>query len=118
MRMEGMWALGAIGDDRGVDDLRRLMEFDNPPWLEAEVCKALGQIGTPKAMKAIIKVYGVGEVMTRTECVLAAARTRSDDVPAFLVKAKSDPDPRIVAEATKALAALPDNDAKRRALGR
>lgn len=116
MRMEAMWALGAIGDDRGVDDLRRLMEFDNPPWLEAEVCKALGQIGTAKAMLAIAKVYSVGEVNTRTECVQAAARIKSDDVAAFLVKAKGDPAPRVAAEARKALDALPDNESKRRAL--
>lgn len=114
-RTEAVWALGAIGDSRGVQHLRRMLEFDNPPWLTVEMCKALGQIRAAGSLPVIAQIFDEGEVNTRTECVQAAGRLGTPDAAPFLLRAKGDRSPRVAEEAARAFDALPESPSKRKA---
>lgn len=110
VRAEAIWALGSIADPKAVDALDRLSRVDNPGWVAAAICRALGQVGDAGGLDAIERLYASGDRETRGECVRAAGRTRSAKARKLLQKGTIDHDPEVAAQALVALEGLPPAD--------
>ena len=103
---EAVWSLGAIGDRRGVEPLRRFSALDHPPRVMAAICRSLGQIGGLGALKPIEAVFMQGTAETRVECLEAAARLTTPKARALFERAVKDPRPEVATLATTRLAEL------------
>ena len=106
LQSEAIWTLGAIGDARGVEPLRRLGTLDNPPRVMAAICRSLGQIGGLAALKPIEVVFMQGTPQTRVECLDAAARIGKPDCRRLFERAIKDPRPLVSQLAAKHLRGL------------
>lgn len=106
LQEEAIWSLGAIGDARGVDSLRRFGSLDHPPRMMAASCRALGQIGTAAALQPIQAIFMQGTPETRVECLEAAARVGTSETRAFFELAIKDPRPAVSQLAAEHLTAL------------
>lgn len=106
VRTEAVWALGAIGDERGLDSLNRLARIDVPAWLGGQVCRAVGQIRSEKGVEAIEKVFNQGQPAVRAECVQAAGRLPGKRARALVERAAKDPRAQVADEARRVLARM------------
>jgi hypothetical protein len=120
VRAEAVWALGQIGDPKGLELLDRLSRLDNPLEVVSGLCRAVGAIGRPAGAPILDRLFSAADPRGRGECVRAAGSIGSIEVMPLLRRAAEDADPSVVDDTRAALARIPGQEAKRllRKLGR
>ncbi|MFH1465069.1 MAG: sulfotransferase [Pseudomonadota bacterium] len=106
----------ALGDwdqavARGAPALAPLQQALEAPdhWVRAEAARALGRLGLPVAIPALLRVSGDGNRRVRRHAVEALARFAHPDAEAAVARAKGDPDPVVRRAADLAERKVPNN---------
>jgi hypothetical protein len=112
VRAEAVWALGQIGDPRGLESLDRISRLDNPLDVISGICRAVGAIGRPEGAPILDRLYSAADPLGRGECVQAAGKIGSIEVMPMLRRAAVDPEDGVRQDARRALEGIPGKEAK------
>lgn len=97
-------ALGKIGEEeKGEKIISELEEFLDFPELKKEVVKAIGQIGSAKALDPLAKVFEDGEREVREVAVQGIGKLEGEEAEKILLEALKDESWRIREEAAASL---------------
>ena len=79
VRIEALWALGAIADVASLEYFERMLMVGYKKRMAKEACRALGNIGTSRAIGPISEFIAKGDIKTRQECARALGRIGAKD---------------------------------------
>jgi HEAT repeat protein len=108
------WVLGERRDRRAVEPLIALTARTREMGALEEAARALGKIGDPRAIPALVSLLRGSYVSVRVQAARALGAIGGTCAVSALTQARTDPSASVRAAAQEALNALADREASRR----
>lgn len=104
LRAFAVTALGQLKNEKILPDFLKMLEEEKIPRIRYRIIHACGEIGSPKAVKTILKILTSEDEKIRVAAIQALVKLKATAaLPVLHYKFKYDPNTRVMLEAAKAL---------------